>query len=138
MQTPSYFQTLTRDSGTSYVTLTNDAPDWVRDAVMSAHDDEYPNDWRYATCRAIFDELANDPELDPYDLADQLTDTYNTDLARWISDDAGRSQYVDDAAREYGYKMDNGLWGMVRAGQFCAIVAIIETISNAITENGAY
>jgi hypothetical protein len=137
MRVTSYFHTLTRDSGTSFVTLTNDAPDWVRDAVMSAHDDEYPNDWRYATCRAIFDDLATDPELDPYDLADRLVNIYNTDLARWLGDDAGRSQYVDDAAHEYGATMAEGLWGLVRAGQFYAIVAMVETIASAITENGA-
>lgn len=135
---PSYFETAKRDNGEIFVRRTPDAPEWVADAVMEAHDGEAPNDWRYAHCRYIFD-LFMDGSYDPVDLdgfseiADQLVDISNHDRLVWLMGDLTREGYVNDAIEE-GQPFES-LSQTIGAGQSRCLERMVYTIAEAITAN---
>lgn len=126
-----HFTRQTRDDGVSYVTLADEHPDWLYDAVHAAHDDELPNDWRYATCRSIA-EMIDDGTTDAAEIADALTDVYNANLLAWVSDNLGRMAYVDEALAEGSY---DTLAGALMAGQFRCIEQMAQVLLDAADED---
>lgn len=50
--------------------------------------------------------------------ADAKVDLYNYDLLKWVADDLGNAQYVDDAIDEGLANPEGGLFGMLTAGQY--------------------
>ena len=128
MNLSQFFQTKTRDNGqvgepTSFTTLTDAAPAWLHDAVMAAHDGEFPNDWRYGICASIasaIDQGQCTPD-DAGEIADSLVDTYNSDLLKWLSNDTSRSAYIAEACEMEKFDMSEDVFGQIRAGQFVCI-----------------
>lgn len=132
------FTTRTRDNGSTFVTLEDNAPEWLRDAVREAHDGEMPNDWRFETCRAIWQGLAETPDVDHSELADSLVDIYTADLLAWMAGDISRTAYVDETTANIGHS-DQGLAGDIMAGQCECIRAMVVTIAEALeTAHAAY
>ena len=91
----SYFVTGKRDNGETFAKCTDDAPQWLRDAIMTAHDSDLPNDWVYAECRAACEAIdegslgANDDDDgrdDGRDHADGRVDVYTRALFMWAAD----------------------------------------------------
>ena len=130
----NYFETRTRDNGETFVTRTDDAPDWLADAVRAAHDDEFPNDWRYVTCRAIF-EAFEDGSSDPSEVADSLVDVYTADLFEWLAGDLGRSAYVDEAMTEGLTSPSSSIEERIRLGQYLCIEAMVRVLAEAVDDN---
>lgn len=132
------FETAKRDNGETFVRLTDGATEWVRDAVREAHDGEFPNDWRYAMCERIADDLADaledgaDMDDVTHEIADLLTDMDTSDLFQWLADNTSRAQYVDDANAEMGHA--DSLAAQVQAGQFRCIRSMAETLLSAIRD----
>ncbi len=106
------FERRERSDGSEFVALCDGAPDWVRDAVYAAHDDEAPNDWRYAACFNVvcsFDEFAVSPgERVPEDLRHTITDDVNcvyyraADVLEWTAGNVTRTGYASDWYEEMG------------------------------------
>lgn len=132
MSISKYFETRTRPSGERYTTLTDDCPDWLHDAVYSAHDGELPNDWRYETLSSIA-ALIDDGYDDSGNIADNLVDVYMSDLLHWLAGDINHVAYVDQATEDYGPA--EGLETTIRQGQFLAIDQMASTILAAVQEN---
>ena len=136
----SYFETRTRDDGTRFVTLTDDRPEWLHDAVMAAHDDEMPNDWRYETCRAIaewIDEATENENLADvigWEIGDSLTDVYNSDLIAWLGGNLGRIAACDEAFEEIGADSDDGLIARISLGQSWTIARMADVLLEAARE----
>lgn len=125
-----FFERKARDNGEVYYTLTDDAPEWLRDAVYEAHDGEMPNDWRFETCYAIL-ACFEDGSTDPGDVADSLTDVYNHDLARWLSDDVTRG-----CVELEGFQPDTlDVWTVARAMQYETIYNMVGVLAAAIEAN---
>jgi|APSaa5957512493_1039668.scaffolds.fasta_scaffold39291_2 hypothetical protein len=94
------FEKSHRPGGELYTRLREDAPDWLRDAVYEAHDDETPNDWRYEKCAEIWENITSEDEAhEPHELTDHLTDIYTGDLLAWLT--PGRVHYVDKVLEEW-------------------------------------
>jgi hypothetical protein len=133
----SYFERRTREDGTTFTTMIDNVPEWVHDAVMEAHGDELPNDWRYETCETIFgafeDDYDSDDEDARYDLAQSLVDIYNADLFRWLAGHSTRYAYCDEALDD-GLDMKS-IVDLVMAGQFRCIEHMVSTIGDAIVDN---
>jgi hypothetical protein len=129
---PNYFQTKSRDDGSTFVTKRDDCPEWVADVVQESHDNELPNDWRYETCAAIFDAFAEGSE-DVSEIADGLTEFRTGALFQWVADYPGRADWADEVASDFG--MQTTTADLLRQGQFRCIEAMTETIAQAVEEN---
>ena len=123
----------------TFYTLTDDAPEWLTDAVREAHDDEGPNDWRFETCYRI--ALAIDETEEPADgldvgdfantTADSLTDVYTSDLLTWLAGHLGRVSDVDDASDD----PKDGIVEVIRYGQYNVIERMTTILAAAYVEN---
>lgn len=83
-----FFKADKRDNGERFVTLTDDRPEWLQEAVWEAHSSSLPNDWIYEECyRAVqtFDENGLDEDA-LHDHADSRVDVYTRELYRWAAD----------------------------------------------------
>ena len=89
------FEKAHRPDGEVYTRLREDAPEWLRDAVHEAHDDEIPNDWRYEKCAELWDAITDEGNagMEPYEFAEGLTDIYTSRLLDWLT--PGRLHYID-------------------------------------------
>ena len=131
----NYFETRERLNGDRFVCLTDDAPEWLTDAVRKAHDGEFPNDWRYRICSAICDELDAETDDDRIsDIADSLVDVYNYELITWAGEHVNRIGDVDEACREYGVADDAGIIDRISLGQYVTIRNMAETLAAAYYE----
>lgn len=89
MKLGQFFETKTRDDGKKFVTLADDRPDWLYDAVYEAHQSDAPNDWIFAECEAACDAiddgtLSDDDSVHEY--ADGRVDVYTRELYQWAAD----------------------------------------------------
>lgn len=103
--TTTMFKVDYRTDGTRYWRLTDDAPDWMQEAVYAAHDDELPDDWRYAMCAGIWSELQTyDGDLDDFvhEVADGLTPVYYYDVIQWLAGHNGRVYWLDEVLTTLG------------------------------------
>lgn len=103
MNLTNYFTTNTRNDGTSYVTWTPNAPDWIKNAAMQAHAEELPNDWRYATYQRIcelLDEIDDPSEDDAYEISEEIVEIETLKLLEWVSGNLNRISYVDEALHD--------------------------------------
>jgi hypothetical protein len=100
-------ETAAREDGTEYTRKRQDCPEWVAELIREAHDGLMPDDWRYATIREAFITIAEADDLDEAgtEFADSA-DVYNSDLLAWVSSNANRGAYVDEARAEFGPPRD--------------------------------
>ena len=133
-----------RDDGSTYWCLTDradqdDLVDWLREL----HDDEMPNDWRYETivdiCTYLMDLVEPiDEQSDVSDIAfsaaDSITSIYTFELCKWLSDNAGRLSYIDDAQEEGLIPAEADTFKRLQIGQFECLrsmaVRIIERLQS--------
>lgn len=95
MKYAGFFEKKGRENGEAFVTLKEDAPGWLRDAVYEAHGGMFPNDWVYAecfgVCEAIDDgALTVSPEIDDdmedlHGYVDLRVDIYTKDRFQWAA-----------------------------------------------------
>ena len=136
----SYFTTKIRTDGSQYTTFADDAPQWVQNAVRQAHDDELPNDWRFAVSALLFDE--HDTDNDSFSVTDWLLDNVlvpsNVDLVKWLGEYISRSTYIDDylAGASNNLATSNDLFDVLRGAQSEAIRRMADVIFDYIEENG--
>lgn len=104
------FETRSREDGSSHVCLKDCVASPLREeitaAVFAAHDGELPNDWRWRVCQAAAEALAEDPEAEPQEIADQVAENLSTvctsELLDWFAELPARLSYVDEAAESLG------------------------------------
>lgn len=104
------------DEKSEFVTLKDNAPEWLSELVHTAHGDMGPDDHRYEFISQAIDAIAegspgdlDGPEIEP--------DIYNHDLLAWLSSRNDRASYVDEAIEEYGQHSDMGIMGDIGIGQ---------------------
>lgn len=138
MNLASHFVTRTRSDYVTYVTLTDDAPAWLKDAVREAHHGALPNDWIYAECKAAveaFDEgtFAGSDEDDDcvHDHADSRVEVYTQALYQWAADHC----LTDIFAAAKQEAMDVGLpedtEDQIKSVQYAAIRHVADTMRQA-------
>jgi hypothetical protein len=106
-------------------------------ACHAALDDRFPDDWVYEQMSCIADNLCDrdvedrdkaDEAMD--EIADSLVDVYNADRVKWLASHLDNAALCDDAAKEFGWEQDRGIFGLIGMGQYLAI----ERIGNALIE----
>lgn len=135
MKIGSFFEKKTRDDGSVFVTLADNRPDWLYDAVYDAHQGDPPCDWIYAECEAAADAIDDESLTDEDDLhehADSRVDIYTKELFRWQADMCLTStySYAEERASELGTETKD-MVKAVMALQYCAIETIANTILQA-------
>jgi hypothetical protein len=138
MSIAKWFREDVRNNGQSFVTLTDDAPEWLLTAIREAHRGDLPNDWIYAECKAAFEayaarDLTTTDDLAEY--ADSRVDIYTKDLAQWYADMCLSDTFAqaEDVANDCPPFDD--MRKRIAAIQYFAIAAIAQTMLQAIGEN---
>lgn len=99
-----WFETKTREDGTSFVALRDGRPEWLVDLVRAAHGPMLPDDRIHDLAHAcvlfVRDEDDYDDRADEW--ADGCCDTYSADLFEWAGSHAARLGFVEEAREEWG------------------------------------
>jgi len=96
-----------RDDGAKFVRLRGGEEDWMIGACGAAHDDMFPDDWRYEFIKEAAGLLAECPaHAEEGELRDYLeqgfdSDVMYADLLRWLGSDLGRASYVEDLVEDF-------------------------------------
>ena len=122
-----------RDDGTEFIRLSDDAPDWLRDAVYKSHDSDMPNDWIYSECAAAYDAAIEG--TDPSDHADSQVDVYTREIFQWAADMCLSSTYSDAESEADELGGEGTIAERITRIQFCAIRRIAEIIGSAVDDN---
>ena len=133
----SAFTQSTRDNGSKYWHLTNDASCSAELVKLTSdcHDTELPNDWRYSMIVSIIDSIMDyDNNTDWSDaahcIADSLTTVYNSELFQWYADNVERIEYVNDGIDEGLISKDQLLMSQLMAGQYhCIHCMVLEILA---------
>lgn len=119
------FERRTRDDDSAYVTLRDDAPEWLGDLVHEAHGDLLPDDWRYESIRSALSHIhdcdyadADEAHDGASEFADGNVDTYNGARVEWLGSHLARGGYCDEAAEELGWDPSAGIYGLIGLGQY--------------------
>lgn len=131
-------ETKTHEDGTRFVSVKDDAPDWLEDLCRDAHDDMLPDDFVFETIQEALSAIVdNDGDTDAVELE---ADCYNSDLIAWLGSHSRRPGYCDDAAEEYG--TDGGIMGMIRMGQYAEkreiLYSVISSLENVDLEEAGH
>jgi hypothetical protein len=120
----------TREDGTSYTTLTDEAREWMRDLVQDAHNGMLPDDWKYDAIASTLEFIADrdDWEDAQDEWADGMTDVYSSDLVTWFGSHGAREDYVDRAREEFG-DAGESIWDELRRGQFIEAREVIARVA---------
>ncbi len=78
-----------------HIELKEDQKETYQDFVRELHDDEFPNNWRYKIITDLLQNFVNEYDQDDlenylHEITDSLVDVYNTDRAKWLSDNVSR------------------------------------------------
>jgi len=134
-----YFVRQARADDSLYYILTADAPDWLREAVYQAHDDEAPNDWRYETCADIWeglmDAIKHDMDLDDFihTAADDCVPIYTHELTTWLDDNPSRMAYMDEYIETIGRPSDSD--ELLRGGIYLCVYRMASILVDAYRDN---
>lgn len=136
------FEQRTRDNGETFYCLTDNAPEWMREAMRDAHGDMLPDDTRYRMIRSavysLTDYSPDDWEDCLHEMADSLVDVYTADLTAWLASHIQRVSYCDEAASEYGLESNDGARfdtaQFLMRGQYAEYIEILSALVSAITE----
>lgn len=113
--------------------LTDDAPDWLYDAVKEAHDEELPNEWRFRHCHAIAVAI-DEGDSDAFEIAGNLVDIYTPMLIEWLGGNVFRPSYCDQAQREWAISNQDVI-ELIRSGQEYCLMQMAQILLDAQKEN---
>ena len=119
-----------------------DTPELYKEITRDAHDDELPNDWRYATCSEIADAIvegdfqSHEDVVDAaHEIAASIVEPYTLDLLTW-GRHLNRTHYLNAILAEVagtGEVLDT--WAAMTRAQHACIEQMIYTIANALFED---
>ena len=134
----SYFVKGKRNNGETFVTCTDDRPEWLHDAIHEAHGSDLPDDWVYAECEAACDaiddgSLTGDDSV--HEFADARVDVYTRDLYRWAADKCLSDTYASAESDASDCGMPDETEKRIAIIQYHAIARIARTILAARDEH---
>lgn len=139
----SSFTENSRADGSSFLCLKPDSPEWMRTAIMLAHDEEWPNNSRYTLIRDALQSLSdyspsNEEEARDvlWDIAINLIPVYTSELLGWFSANPSRLFDCDSAAEETGESY-NSVVDLLSEGYRFAVVNTLSILISEIEENRA-
>ena len=139
------FEQAERADGAVYWRLKEDRPWWAADFIREAHGTEMmPDDYRYRLVLEALEVLAEQPDADPDELADEFagnTDVYSRDLLAWVGSHPSRALYVDEAQGDGLVSADATLDERLAVGQYVerreVFMAVVEAAAGVLTDGDA-
>lgn len=127
-----YFTQSKRYNGDVFYKLTDNAPEWLSDAIRDAHagmmPDDYTYEWAYdAAC--AYDDL--DGDMDNA-ISDLEAEPYYKALAAWFSSHIERGRLVDEALQEL---RPDSVYDVISIAQIREKERVYQVIFEAIQEN---
>lgn len=128
-----------------YLYTADEAPEWVKELVKNAHtiDDCLPNDYIYrfvsdalALIADAPDELNSEDSVRDY-LCDNVVndvDVYNNELLKWIGNNLGFSEYVEETMNEYRDVKNLGFFVLLQRAQQLHREAIAQNVLNSLAK----
>lgn len=133
-------ETRTRDDGERFTTSKDDAPEWVKDLVYTAHGDFPPEDWRYDCIHSALSHIADSGADDADDLddaahefADGHVDVYTGARLQWLASNLDRPGYVDDAVAQMG-AADLDTTERIGLGQYAESLEVFESVRRSLAD----
>ena len=127
-----------RNDDSTYICTVDNAPEWIKEAIHSAHGDMLPDDWRYRMISRVADSLTDTAPDDwqecATEIADSCVDVYTGRLTDWLASSISRVGYVDEAVNEYGINEDFDLTKAIMLGQFAEYLEITNSLIASIEE----
>jgi hypothetical protein len=133
------FERRERDNGDSFVSLKDNAPEWLSDLVRDAHGDFLPDDWRYASIRSALGAIhdaGEDADVDDlsFEFADSNVDTHNAARCEWLASHLARGFYCDDAVNEGLVADDSGIFTRIGIGQYIESREVFESVRRSLSD----
>lgn len=93
----------TRQDGKSYVYLSDNASEELKESVRAAHYSKLPNDWIYGTYADLMQKIT-EYNLDTFDqledvrseIVDSYVDIYTHDLTAWLAENIDNVNYITE------------------------------------------
>jgi hypothetical protein len=129
-----------REDGEVYTRLKEGAPDWIKEAVKSAHEEGeiLPDDWIWKTAGEAFDFIwgtqdASNMEDAASEFADNI-DPYTGGLLDWYGSCTHRAAYVEQAREEGLITASMDISQQLAAGQYLERQSIYNAVMSALLE----
>lgn len=124
-----------------FVTLRENAPQWVLDAVREAHMGSLPLDWIFAECLAVAERI-DEGDFDEdgdwiHEHADNRVDIYTAARFHWAAEFCLTSLFANAEADARELSPGPQVGDMLGLIQYCAITNIVATFFNACVKAGA-
>jgi hypothetical protein len=114
------------------VATKDDAPDWVKDLVHTAHGDHFlPDDFIYETISDALGALSDNENLEEMEWADQGVRVYADELLKWLGSNLYRQGYVDEATEQFGHSED-GIINDIARGQMMERMQIMASVKQSL------
>jgi hypothetical protein len=134
------FTTDKRQDGTEFIKLAEGSPEWMVDAVRSAHADMLPEDVKYKMISECADRLVGhiDDDAEDFDsvesgeIADSLVDIYNMARLEWLASSLYRADYCDDAQNEGLVSDDSDMFQRIGMGQYMEYSEILHSLMSSL------
>ena len=137
----SRFENKKRDNGDVFIVL-GGPEDQIREsassALMSAHSEELPNDWRYEVCSLACDAISEAEEAEELseiisEVAENVTTVYNSQLLSWYAENCTRLSYAEEAREEFGPSEE--VLGDLHMGQYLAARETAQTFIDSLASS---
>ncbi len=131
------FVKLVRSDNETYWTLSDDAPEWVKEMCQQAHGDFLPDDYRYEFIQEVITLISAGEEEDDYDSLSDVVgeiepDIYNNVLTHWLASNLNRAQYVDEAIEQFG--LSGGIFALLSSGQVLEKQEVFQLVLEFLSE----
>ena len=109
--------------------------EFATSALMAAHSDELPNDWRYEVCSLTCDAISEAEEAEELSeiisgVAEKVTTVVNSELLSWYSENCTRLSYAEEAREEFG--PNDEVLGDLHLGQYLAARETAQTFIDSL------
>lgn len=140
MKLSGFFETRERVDGTKFVTLKDEHPEWLKDAVYEAHDDTLSDDWVYEECRAACDAIDEGSLKDEdglHEHADARVDVYTKARFKWAADFCLTRLYAiaEEEVADLAPGAEVPISDRIGVIQYCAIRTIASKMLEAAKEH---
>lgn len=120
-----------RDDGEEFWLVKDDAPEELKTLIQEAHEDMFPDDYKYQFIREALTDFSS--YEDPDEVIDYIeADPYTTGLTHWLSSNINRVYYLTEAIEQFEPK--DGFQALTMA-QYEEKREVYSSVQNSLEKN---